>query len=103
MRAIRPLLTVLVVLLALPGAALAKPVEVQLLGLNDFHGHLEATTPGTIGETPTSRRLPPHRRLPGRRRLRRRALPLSGRQRGGRADRPHAVPALCHQALPGRE
>ena len=25
-----------------------KPVKVQLLGINDFHGHLESTTPGTI-------------------------------------------------------
>ena len=26
----------------------SKTVDVQLLGLNDFHGHLEANTPGTI-------------------------------------------------------
>lgn len=41
-------LTILV--LALPAAAAAKPppVEVQLLGLNDFHGHLERSTPGSI-------------------------------------------------------
>jgi 5'-nucleotidase len=25
-----------------------KPVHVQLLGINDFHGHLQSTTPGTI-------------------------------------------------------
>jgi 5'-nucleotidase len=25
-----------------------EPVRVQLLGINDFHGHLESTTPGTI-------------------------------------------------------
>ncbi len=35
-----------------------SPVDVQLLGLNDFHGHLESTTPGTISETPTSPRVP---------------------------------------------
>jgi len=41
-------------LLALPVASEAKPrdVSVQLLGLNDFHGHLEPTTPGTIAELP---------------------------------------------------
>jgi 5'-nucleotidase len=58
MRATRLVLIALVILAALPGAALAKPVEVQLLGLNDFHGHLESTTPGTIAETPTSPRVP---------------------------------------------
>ncbi|MQA27737.1 MAG: bifunctional metallophosphatase/5'-nucleotidase [Micromonosporaceae bacterium] len=30
------------------------PVEVQLLGLNDFHGHLESHTPGTVREFPDS-------------------------------------------------
>jgi 5'-nucleotidase len=37
-------------LLALPASASASPddVNVQLLALNDFHGHLEPTTPGTI-------------------------------------------------------
>ncbi|MGH3716091.1 MAG: bifunctional metallophosphatase/5'-nucleotidase [Micromonosporaceae bacterium] len=34
--------------------ASTEPVKVQLLGLNDFHGHLESTTPGTIREFPTS-------------------------------------------------
>jgi 5'-nucleotidase len=43
-------------LLALPAAAGAqRDVNVQLLSLNDFHGHLEPNTPGTIvpnaGET----------------------------------------------------
>jgi 5'-nucleotidase len=28
-----------------------KPLTVQLLGFNDFHGHLEASTPGTISRT----------------------------------------------------
>ena len=51
----------LVALLALAAPAAAdaakkkprkpKTVEVQLLGFNDFHGHLEATTPGTISPT----------------------------------------------------
>jgi 5'-nucleotidase len=40
-------------LLALPAVAAAKPkqddgVKLQLLALNDFHGNLEANTPGTI-------------------------------------------------------
>src|SRR5215210_3068005 len=42
----------LIALLALPGAALAKPEDgdthVQLLAINDLHGHLQPTTPGTI-------------------------------------------------------
>ena len=38
-----------------PGASAdPTPVELQLLALNDFHGHLEPTTPGTIRETPAS-------------------------------------------------
>jgi len=43
--------------LAGPAAATPRPVEVQLLGLNDFHGHLESTTPGTVQATtdPASR------------------------------------------------
>jgi 5'-nucleotidase len=52
------LLACLLAPLVLPAAAPAKDVEVQLLGLNDFHGHLEPTTPGTISETPTSPRVP---------------------------------------------
>ena len=57
---LRCVLTALVALLLLPAAALAKPreVEVQLLGLNDFHGHLESTTPGTIAPTPSEPRVP---------------------------------------------
>src|SRR4051794_35538038 len=40
-------------LLALPGAAGAKPkphktVDVQLLAINDLHGHLAPNTPGTV-------------------------------------------------------
>ena len=48
-------------LLAAPApTALADPppVHVQLLGINDFHGHLESTTPGTIRETPDSDPVP---------------------------------------------
>jgi len=43
--------------LTAPAAAAPRPVEVQLLGLNDFHGHLESTTPGPIQVTtdPVSR------------------------------------------------
>jgi len=37
--------------IAAPSAAAAKTVDVQLIGLNDFHGHLEASTPGTISPT----------------------------------------------------
>ncbi len=57
---LRFLLTAFVALLLLPAAAVAKPreVEVQLLGLNDFHGHLESTTPGTIAPSPTDPRVP---------------------------------------------
>ena len=32
-------------------AAAPRSVQVQLLGLNDFHGHLESTTPGAIQVT----------------------------------------------------
>jgi 5'-nucleotidase len=47
---IRVAVCALALLLALPAVASAarRDVEVQLLSLNDFHGHLEATTPGTI-------------------------------------------------------
>ena len=49
-------------LLAAPAAPARPPpaedVEVQLLGLNDFHGHLESTTPGTIAPDPASPRVP---------------------------------------------
>jgi 5'-nucleotidase len=59
MRLTRPLLIALLTLLALPCAALAQgDVKVQLLGLNDFHGHLESTTPGTIAPDPASPRVP---------------------------------------------
>ena len=57
----RSLVTALVALLLLPAAAsAARPddVEVQLLGLNDFHGHLESTTPGTIAPSPSEPRVP---------------------------------------------
>jgi len=32
----------------------AQPIDLQLLALNDFHGHLEPGTPGTIREFPSS-------------------------------------------------
>jgi 5'-nucleotidase len=32
-----------------------KPLRVQLLGINDFHGHLDASTPGRISRTKRSR------------------------------------------------
>src|SRR5687768_56168 len=42
----------LIALLAVPGAASAKPQDrathVQLLAINDLHGHLAANTPGAI-------------------------------------------------------
>ena len=57
---LRPLLIALLTLLLLPAAAAAKPgdVSVQLLGLNDFHGHLEGNTPGTITPSPGAARVP---------------------------------------------
>jgi 5'-nucleotidase len=59
MRSTRLLLLALALLLALPAAAFAdKDVKVQLLGINDFHGHLEANTPGTIAADPSSPRVP---------------------------------------------
>jgi len=58
MRSTRLLLAALVVMLALPAAGVAKDVQVQLIGLNDFHGHLESTTPGTIAPDPSSPRVP---------------------------------------------
>ncbi|MGH2742896.1 MAG: bifunctional metallophosphatase/5'-nucleotidase [Thermoleophilaceae bacterium] len=59
MRTIRLGLLTLLALLVLPAVAAAKPdVEVQLLGSNDFHGHLESTTPGTIAPDPASPRVP---------------------------------------------
>jgi 5'-nucleotidase len=59
MRLTRLLLIALLTLLVLPAAALAKgDVKVQLLGINDFHGHLESTTPGTIAPDPSSPRVP---------------------------------------------
>ncbi|MGH2713229.1 MAG: bifunctional metallophosphatase/5'-nucleotidase [Thermoleophilaceae bacterium] len=59
MRTIRLGLLTLLALLVLPAVAAAKPdVEVQLLGINDFHGHLESTTPGTIAPDPASPRVP---------------------------------------------
>jgi 5'-nucleotidase len=55
----RTLATALLTLLLLPATAAAKPgdVQVQLLGLNDFHGHLEANTPGTITPSPGAARV----------------------------------------------
>jgi 5'-nucleotidase len=59
MRMKRLLLLSLLALLAFPSAAAAgRDVKVQLLGLNDFHGHLESTTPGTIAPDPSSPRVP---------------------------------------------
>jgi 5'-nucleotidase len=55
MRSIR---LALLLLLLLPSAAAARDVDVQLLGLNDFHGHLESTTAGTIAPDPASPRVP---------------------------------------------
>lgn len=51
------LAAVLLIGLCGPTAAAPRSVEVQLLGLNDFHGHLESTTPGPIQVTtdPASR------------------------------------------------
>jgi 5'-nucleotidase len=48
----------LLLLLLAPATAAAKDVDVQLLGLNDFHGHLESSTPGTIAPDPSSPRVP---------------------------------------------
>src|SRR5215207_2459224 len=58
MHSTRLLLAALVVMLALPAAGVAKDVQVQLIGLNDFHGHLESTTPGTIAPDPSPPRVP---------------------------------------------
>ena len=43
--------------LSVPAVAAPRQVQVQLLALNDFHGHLESTTPGSIQVTtdPASR------------------------------------------------
>ena len=61
-RAAALVLASLLVLLLVPAAAgaggKARTVEVQLLGLNDFHGHLEPTTPGTIAPSPSEPRVP---------------------------------------------
>ncbi len=61
-------LTLLAVLVAAPAHAQKKKkrdrpptsVEVQLLGINDFHGHLEADTPGTVTRhlRPVEQRVP---------------------------------------------
>jgi 5'-nucleotidase len=55
-----PFLITLLAVVLIPPTAGARPrtVEVQLLGLNDFHGHLESSTPGTIRETATSPAVP---------------------------------------------
>ena len=72
MRTTRLALPALIALIALlaPPAALAgrgddddrhkrkRDVQVQLLGINDFHGHLEPTSPGTIAPDPSSPRVP---------------------------------------------
>jgi 5'-nucleotidase len=41
-------LVALLVLFVLPGGAAAKPQRLQLLAINDLHGHLAPNTPGTI-------------------------------------------------------
>src|SRR6185503_15063014 len=46
---------------ALPAAALAQAkqrVTAQLLAVNDFHGHLEPATPGTIAAAPGATPVP---------------------------------------------
>src|SRR5215203_1547452 len=51
MKKLLVLLTVLTAVLALPGAAAAEAdgdTHVQLLAINDLHGHLAPNTPGTI-------------------------------------------------------
>jgi 5'-nucleotidase len=55
----RLLVLAMLSLLLLPASAAAKPgdVQVQLLGLNDFHGHLEPNTPGTITPSPGAARV----------------------------------------------
>jgi 5'-nucleotidase len=56
---IRLLSVVLVAALAAAAPANARAkrtVKIQLLGINDFHGHLEPTTPGTIGRRTLRRR-----------------------------------------------
>jgi 5'-nucleotidase len=55
-----PFLVALIAAALAPIGASAKPspVQVQLLGINDFHGHLESNTPGTIRETATSAAVP---------------------------------------------
>src|SRR4051794_29227024 len=55
------LLCLLGALLALPAGALAQVkqrVTAQLLAVNDFHGHLEPTTPGTIAAAPGATPVP---------------------------------------------
>jgi 5'-nucleotidase len=60
LRRLTAILAALVLLAALAAPAIAtKPgtppgllVDVQLLAFNDYHGHLEANTPGTVGTTP---------------------------------------------------
>jgi 5'-nucleotidase len=65
----RLLLLSVLALLAFPAVALGddddddrgdhkRDVEVQLLGLNDFHGHLEPNTPGGIVPSPGAPRVP---------------------------------------------
>jgi 5'-nucleotidase len=61
MRFLRLCPIALIALMLLPALAAARPardVDVQLLGLNDFHGHVESTTPGTIAADPSSPRVP---------------------------------------------
>ena len=57
-----PFLIVVALVACLPGTATAaekkkprKPLRMQLLGINDFHGHLDASTPGRVSRTKRSR------------------------------------------------
>ncbi len=80
-----------------------KPVRVQLLGINDFHGHLEPTTPGRV--RPDGPRVGPGRRRRRRVPRARRAAaapqqPADARRLRGRSDRrqPAAVGAVPRRA-----
>ena len=81
-----------------------RPVKVQLLGINDFHGHLEPTTPGTIGRGDAAAARP---RARGRRRVPGHARPdaqppqpehARGRGRRPRRRQPAAVGAVPRRA-----
>ena len=52
MKRVLAIVLALIALLAVPGGASAKPhhgdTRVQLLAINDLHGHLQPNTPGSI-------------------------------------------------------